>query len=111
MALDISKMKLAQDLKESLSVIESDGLGGDRVKIASIECVYYAGVDVNTEFGTTLILEDKSWTVVPLTPDDSIEEGDAFVLPNGDKLNVKRVNRVRGEKTGNVQWCICEQLA
>lgn len=111
MPIDISKMKLAQDLKKSLSVIESDGLGGERVKIESIECVYYPGIDVNDEFGSTLILEDKAWTVIPLIPDPSIEEGDAFVLPDGKKLSIKRENHVEGEELGNVQWCLCEQLA
>lgn len=111
MTLILSEMTLAQDLQQTLSVIESDGVGGETTKIASIECVVYPGTDANTGFGTNLTLEDKSWTVLPLTPDPSIEEGDVFVLPTGEKLSVRRENHVEGVKTGNVQWCLCEQLA
>lgn len=110
MTLVPSEMALAQDLKQVLSVIESDGMGGETTKIASIECVVYPGTDANTTFGTNLTLEDKSWTVLPLIPDPSIEEGDVFVLPTGEKLSVRRENHVKGVETGNVQWCLCEQL-
>lgn len=110
MTLVLSEMTLAQDLQQTLSVIESDGVGGETIKIASIECVVYPGTDANTEFGTALTLEDKAWTVLPLTPNTSLEEGDVFVLPSGEKLNVRRVNHIEGDITGNVQWCLCEQL-
>ena len=111
MTLVLSEMALAQDLQQTLSVIESDGVGGETTKIASIECVVYPGTDANTGFGTNLTLEDKSWTVLPLTPNENIEEGDVFVLPTGEKLSVRRVNHVEGDVTGNIQWCLCEQLA
>ena len=111
MTLILQEMALALDLKKTLSVIESDGMGGEKVKIASIDCVVYPGSDANTTFGTNLTLEDKAWTVLPLTPDETLEEGDVFVLPTGEKLSVRRENHVEGAETGNVQWCLCEQLA
>lgn len=110
MTLILSEMALAQDLQQTLSVIESDGAGGETTKIASIECVVYPGTDANTEFGTALTLENKAWTVLPLIPNETLEEGDVFVLPSGEKLNVRRVNHISGDTTGSVQWCLCEQL-
>lgn len=110
MPVDLRTDRLAQALKQ-VAKVNGRGDDGESIeKIASIEVIAYKGTEVDTEFGTTLVLEDKVWTVISIIPDTSIKKTDQFELSTGEKLSITDSNHVNNEVLGEMQWFICEQL-
>ena len=105
MSLLMRELKLAMDLRETVSVVNADG-----PVVSDIEVVVLPETDTDTILPSAEVLRGKHWVVYPLDPNPLIEEGDVVVRASGLKLNITRVNHVQGAQTGNVMWLECEEL-
>lgn len=105
MTLLMRDLSLAEDLKETISIINQDG-----DVLPTAEAVILPKTDTDTILESAPVLAGKHWTVYMMDPNPIITEGDVVVRGDGLKLNITRVNHVHGTTVGNIQWLECEEL-
>ena len=109
--IDLSTDELALSLQQPAQVVELDTETGDeKEKIPEIMVIAYAGRDETNSFGQNFIVQDGSWTVIPIVPNETLEEGDVFILKDEIKLKATQVNHVDSDVLGNVMWISCQRI-
>ena len=98
-------LSIALDLKESVSLLNEDGM-----TTSSIEVILMPKTDTDTILPTGDVLAAKRWEIFMMDPSETIEEGDVLLRTSGLKLNITRVNRVKGDNIGDIQWLEAEEL-
>ena len=89
MAIDLTTMQLAQDLKQTVNIERSDGnYDSDNIAVTSLEMIILPNISQGTIDPTGVVRTDYDFDGLFITPNPLVRQGDIVVQSDNNRLAI-----------------------